>query len=107
MGNTRKRRAGAKEYVFNYYGCKDVIIKEGKKIYVYETILIEKAKKLLGYTQPVYSLYRDLHKSSSAKLIYGIRAICAEDFNNEGFLCKVNVNTAEGTDGLFMEDELE
>ena len=102
----RKRRADAVEYTFNFYGCKDVIMTVNKKVYVYEPVLMNMAKRISGYTQPVYSLYRDLHKSKSGIDIHGVRAICVDDFNEEGFLCKIKVSTAEGTNALFMEDDI-
>lgn len=102
----RKRRTDAKGYTFQFFDCKDIVIEKDGKTYVYETVLIRRAKNLTGYEQPVYSLYRDLHKSTSAKVIYGVRAICIEDFNNEGFCCKVEIYTTKGKDALFIEDEL-
>lgn len=103
---SRKRRVDAKFYEFQFFDCGDIVIEKDGKTYVYETVLIRRAKNLTGYEQPVYSLYRDLHKSTSAKMIYGVRAICIEDFNKEGFCCRVKVRKEKGKDALFIEDEL-
>lgn len=103
---SRKRRTDAKFYEFQFFDCKDIVIEKDGKTYVYETVLIRRAKNLTGYEQPVYSLYRDLHKSRSARVIYGVRAICIEDFNAEGFCCKVTVSKSRGKDALFIEDDL-
>lgn len=103
---SRKRRVDAKFYEFQFFDCENIVIEKDGKTYVYETVLIRRAKNLTGYEQPVYSLYRDLHKSTSAKVIYGVRAICIEDFNKEGFCCKVKVYKEKGKDALFIEDEL-
>ena len=102
----RKRRNDAKGYEFNLFDCEGLIINDGGKAYVYETVLIRKAKEITGYEQPVYSLYRDLHKAKSAKNIYGVRAICIDDFNKENFCCKVSVSTKKGKSSLFVHDTL-
>lgn len=103
---SRKRRSDAKRYEFHLFNCGGLFIQENKKVYMYEAVLIRKAKEITGYEQPVFSLYRDLHKAKSVKDIYGMRAICLEDFNNEGFCCKVFVDTAPGKSALFVRDEL-
>lgn len=102
----RKRRADATFYEFKFFDCGDIIIEKDGKTYVYETVLVRRARNLAGYAQPVYSLYRDLHKTASAKVIYGVRAICVEDFNAEGYCCKVSISKSKGKDALFIEDEL-
>ncbi len=106
MNNQRKRRKDAVKYEFDLYGCKDYFIKVDGKTYVYESVVVREARKVAGYTQPVYSLYRDLHKSASGKDIHGVRAICLSDFNAEVHLCSVNMYADEGKNVLHMTDEL-
>lgn len=103
---SRKRRSDAKKYEFHLYNCEGLVILENKKVYMYEAVLIRKAKEITGYEQPVYSLYRDLHKAKSVKDIYGMRAICLEDFNHEDFCCKVFADTAPGKSALMVLDEI-
>ena len=103
---SRKRRSDAKKYEFHLCNCEGLVIHENKKVYMFETVLIRKAKEITGYEQPVFSLYRDLHKAKSTKDIYGMRAVCIEDFNSEDFCCKVYVSTAPGKSALFVHDEM-
>ena len=111
MSNVRKRRVDAKEYTFVFNGHSDVLIgqydKSKKKTFVYEAVILKLAKKLSGYNQSVYSLYRDLHKSKSASEIFGLRAICIEDFNQENLCCKLQFNDAPGKDALMIQDVLQ
>lgn len=102
----KKRRKDAVSYTFQFFGCKDVMMSIDGKTYVYEPVLMRLAKTVANYTQPTYSLYRDLHKAASARDIHGVRAVCIEDFNDENFLCKINVSEAEGANALFIEDSL-
>jgi hypothetical protein len=51
------------------------------RTYVYEPVIMKKAKDVAKYEQPVFSLYRDLHKSKACKDIFGIRAIDIDAFN--------------------------
>jgi len=106
MSKERKRRKDAVGYQFDLYGCADYLMKIDGKVYAYESVIVREARKVAGYTQPVYSLYRDLHKSASGKDIHGVRAICIEEFNKEGHLCSVNMYAKEGKNALLMEDEL-
>lgn len=106
MLKARKRRANAVGYQYNLYGCADYLFKSEGKTYIYEPVLMREAKKLAGKSQALFSLYRDLHKSTSCKIIYGVRAVCADDFNHENFLCKIKVSAEAGTNALFMEDNL-
>lgn len=103
---SRKRRSDAKKYEFHLFNCEGLVILENKKVYMFEAVLIRKAKEITGYEQPVFSLYRDLHKAKSVKDIYGMRAICLEDFNHEDFCCKVFVNTVPGKSALMILDEI-
>lgn len=102
----KKRRKDAVSYTFKFFGCKGVIMSIDGKVYVYEPVLMHLAKTVSNYAQPTFSLYRDLHRAVSARDIYGVRAICVEDFNNENFLCKISISEAEGTNALFIEDGL-
>lgn len=102
----KKRRKGSLSCEFKFFGCKDVMMNIDGKVYVYEPVLMRLAKTVSNYTQPTYSLYRDLHKAVSARDIHGVRAICVEDFNSENFLCKISISEAEGTNALFIEDSL-
>ena len=102
----KKRRRDAVRYSFQFFGCKDVIMDIDGKRYVYEPVLMRLAKTVSNYTQPTYSLYRDLHKAESARDIHGVRAICVEDFNKENFLCKVTVSVGKGKNALFIEENL-
>lgn len=106
MPKERKRRKDAVSYQFDLFGCTDYLMKVDGKIYAYESVIVREARKIAGYTQPVYSLYRDLHKSACGKEIHGVRAICLEDFNAESHLCKVNMYTEKGKNALLMNDEL-
>ena len=105
MDKTRKRRRDAVRYDFYFFDCPDCLIKQGKKTYVYEAVIVRLAKKLVNYAQPVYSLYRDLHRCGSFKYIYGMRAICLEDFNAENMCCTVHVSAEPGKDVLMLEDD--
>ena len=102
----KKRRKDAVGYMFKFFGCKDVVMNIDGKVYVYEPVLMRLAKTVANYTQPTYSLYRDLHRAQSARDIHGVRAICVEDFNNENFLCKISVSEAKGLNVLCIEDSL-
>ena len=104
----RKRRVDAVSYTFHFYGCKDLIVKqEAGKTYVYAAVLLKRAKRLTnGYSQAVSSLYRDLRRAVSSKDIYGIRAICIEDFNREHLCCSVKVFEENGKDALMFTDEI-
>ena len=106
MSKQRKRRRDAVEYHFDLYGCSDYLMKVDGKTYAYESVIVREARKVAGYTQPVYSLYRDLHKSASGKDIHGVRAICLDDFNAEVHLCSVSMYADEGKNVLHMTDEL-
>lgn len=106
MSQIRKRRKDAVGYHFDLYGCGDYLMEVDGKVYVYESVIVREARKVAGYTQPVYSLYRDLHKSASSKDIHGVRAICLDDFNAEVHLCTVNMYVDEGKNVLSMTDEL-
>lgn len=108
MSNQRKRRKDAVKYEFDLYGCKDYFIKVAGKTYVYESVVVREAKKVFGnkYTQPIYSLYRDLQRTASAKDIYGLRAVCLEDFNSEGHLCSIRMFEEEGHSVMMFEEEL-
>lgn len=106
MPNLKKRRAGAVKYQFNLYGFADYIMKVDNKEYVYKTVLVREAKRVVGLTQPLYSLYRDLNKAAGTKDIHGVCAVCVNDFNMEGHLCSVKVFAEEGKSSLFMEDEI-
>ena len=94
MSQTRKRRKDAVGYKFKLYGLATCTIyfSDRKKIYIYEAVIMREAKKVAGHTQALYSLYRDLHKTASALTIYGMRAICFEDFNAENHLCKLEIH---------------
>jgi hypothetical protein len=106
MSQIRKRRKDAVSYQFDLYGCSDYLMKVDGKVYAYESVIVREARKVAGYTQPTYSLYRDLHKSASSKEIHGVRAICLEDFNAEEHLCTVHMYTDEGKNALLMTDEI-
>lgn len=106
MSQTRKRRKDAVSYQFDLFGCADYLMKVDGKVYAYESVIVREARKVAGYAQPTYSLYRDLHKSACAKDIHGVRAICIEDFNKEGHLCSVRMFAEEGKNALTMEEEL-
>ena len=106
MPNAKKRRIDAVRYQFNLFGCADYIMNVDGKDYVYKTVIIREAKKVVGLTQPLYSLYRDLNKTCSTKDIHGVIAVCVEDFNAEGHLCCIQINAEEGKSSLFVEDEI-
>lgn len=105
MPKERKRRKDAVQYEFDLYNCKDYLIKDGNKTYVFQSVIAREATKLCGKTRPVSSLYRDLHRAKSAKEIYGVRAICLEDFNNEGLLCTVHMYPEKGEGVLKFYEE--
>ncbi len=94
MSQTRKRRKDAVGYKFKLYGLATCTIyfSDSKKVYIYEAVLTREAKKVAGHTQALYSLYRDLHKTASATTIYGMRAICFDDFNAENHLCRLEIH---------------
>ena len=96
----RKRRADAMECTFKFYNCATLIIKLEGKIYLYEPVIMKKAKAVAKYEQPVFSLYRDLHKTKCATTIFGIRAIDIEGFNNENHCCKLSICLGSGRDML-------
>lgn len=94
MSKERKRRKDAVGYKFKLYGLDacTFCIKERKKVCIYEAVIMREAKKVAGHTQALYSLYRDLHKTASAITVYGMRAICFDDFNAENHLCKLEIH---------------
>lgn len=94
MSKERKRRKDAVGYKFKLYGLATCTIyfSDRKKVYIYEAVIMREAKKVAGHTQALYSLYRDLHKTASATTIYGMRAICFDDFNAENHLCKLEIH---------------
>lgn len=107
MGKTRKRRTDAVQWTFHFYGCADYVMKVKGKSYVYDTVLSRLAKQVAGEnTAPVFSLYRELHRTACAMDIHGVRAICIEDFNAEGRNCTINVFTEEGKNCLMFEEEI-
>jgi hypothetical protein len=94
MSKERKRRKDAVGYKFKLYGLAACTIYLGspKKVYIYEAVIMREAKKVAGHSQALYSLYRDLHKTTSATTIFGMRAICFENFNAENHLCKLEIH---------------
>ena len=94
MSKERKRRKDAVGYKFKLYGLATCTIYLGdpKKVYIYEAVIMREAKKVAGHSQALYSLYRDLHKTTSATTIFGMRAICFENFNAENHLCKLEIH---------------
>lgn len=94
MVKERKRRKDAVGYKFKLYGLATctIYLSDPKKIYIYEAVIMREAKKVAGRTQALFSLYRDIHKSQSATTIFGMRAICADDFNAENHLCKLEIH---------------
>lgn len=94
MSKERKRRKDAVGYKFKLYGLATctIYVSDREKCYLYEAVIMREAKKAAGHTQALYSLYRDLHRSVSATTIYGMRAICFEDFNAENHLCKLEIH---------------
>ena len=94
MTKERKRRKDAVGYKFKLYGLAacTIYISDREKIYIYEAVIMREAKKVAGRSQALFSLYRDVHKSHSATTIYGMRAICADDFNAENHLCKLEIH---------------
>lgn len=96
----RKRRVDAMECTFKFYNCATVTIFMEGKIYVFEPVIMKKAKAVAKYEQPLFSLYRDLHKSKAIKEIFGIRAVHIDGFNAEGHCCKLSVNQGPGKDTL-------
>lgn len=97
---SRKRRADATEYLFKFYNCATVEINVSGKPYLFLPVVMAKAKALAPYEQALFSLYRDLSKSASVKTIYGIKAVCLDDFNAEGHCCKVQIFLGDGKDEL-------
>lgn len=95
--SNRKRRVDAVAFTFHMYNCKDVIINLDDKDYIYEPVLIRKAKEIVPQGPAIWGLYRDLHKAESVREIYGIRAVCVDDFNKENMLCKVEIHKGAGT----------
>ena len=100
----RKRRKDAVGYKFKLYGLATCLIKVEKKYYVYETVITREAMKVAGHTQALYSLYRDLHRTESAKTIFGIRAICFDDFNAENHLCKLEIHQEGLSEDSLVEE---
>lgn len=98
----RKRRADAMECTFKFCNCATVTIFMENKIYVFEPVIMKKAKAVAKYEQPVFSLYRDLHKSKAVKEIFGIRAIDIDGFNAEGHCCKLAIVQKAGKDELIV-----
>lgn len=94
MNRQRKRRRDAVGYKFKLYGLATctICVSDPKKVYIYEAVITREAKRVAGHTQALYSLYRDLHRTTSAKTIFGMRAICFEDFNAENHLCKLEIH---------------
>lgn len=99
---TRKRRVDAMECTFKFCNCKDIKIESEGKTYIFEPVIMKKAKAVAKYEQPVFSLYRDLHKTKCAKEIYGIRAIDIAGFNDEGHCCKITMVASAGKDELVV-----
>lgn len=97
MTKERKRRRDAVGYKFKLFGCAAYLIKLDGKYYMYEAVIMREAKKAAGRSQALFSLYRDIHKAQSSTIIYGMRAICFDDFNNECHLCELEIH-AEGFD---------
>lgn len=98
----RKRRADAMECTFKFYNCATVTIFMEGKIYVFEPVIMRKAKAIAKYEQPLFSLYRDLHKSKAVKEIFGMRAIDIDGFNAEGHCCKLTIVQGAGKDTLLV-----
>ena len=102
MEKNRKRRVDAMECTFKFCNCAPVVIKMEGKLYMYEPVIMKKAKTVAKYEQPVFSLYRDLHKTKAYKDIFGIRAIDIDGFNAEGHCCRINVKLSGGKDELIV-----
>ena len=102
MDKTRKRRADAMECTFKFCNCAEVTIFMEGRTYVYEPVIMKKAKAVAKYEQPVFSLYRDLHKSKAYKDIFGIRAIDIDAFNAEGHCCTLEIRQGSGKDELIV-----
>ena len=94
MSKERKRRKDAVGYKFKLYGLATctIYLSDPKKVYIYEAVIMREAKKVAGHAQALYSLYRDLHRTESAMTIYGMRAICIDDYNHEDHLCKLEIH---------------
>jgi hypothetical protein len=97
MTKERKRRKDAVGYKFKLYGLATCTIHLSDKDmraknYIYEAVIMREAKKVTGRSQALFSLYRDIHKSQSATTVFGMRAICADDFNAENHLCKLEIH---------------
>ena len=105
MPKERKRRKDAVSYKFKLYGLATctIYLKDREKVYIYEAVIMREARKVAGHTQALFSLYRDLHKTASATTIYGMRAICFEDFNAENHLCELEIHQ----EGLSENNSLE
>jgi hypothetical protein len=105
MLKERKRRRDAVGYKFKLYGLATctIYLRDREKSYIYEAVIMREARKVAGHTQALFSLYRDLHKTASATTIYGMRAICFEDFNTENHLCKLEIHQ----EGLSKDNSLE
>ena len=106
MSRIRKLRVDAILYEFHLYNCAKYLIEVDGKIYAYEAVILKLAKQISGYTQPVYSLYRDLNRTEHSREIYGMRAICISDYNSEGNGCKVFMYKEAGKNMLSMEDSI-
>lgn len=102
MSKMRKHRADGVSYKFRLFGCATYLIKLEGKFYIYEAVLMREAKKASAYTQALYSLYRDIHKTASARVVFGLRAICFDDFNKEGHLVNLEVHP----EGLSEQNEV-
>ena len=104
MDKARKRRVDAMECTFKFYNCAELTIyfSDSKKIYMFEPVIMKKAKAVVKYEQPVFSLYRDLRKSKAVKEIYGIRAIDIDGFNAEGHCCRIEIHQGSGKDTLLV-----
>lgn len=105
MSKERKRRKDAVGYKFKLYGLAacTIYLKDREKVYIYEAVIMREAKKVAGHTQALYSLYRDLHRTESATTIYGMRAICIDDYNYEDHLCKLEIHQ----EGLSKDSSVE
>lgn len=106
MPEERKRRKDAVYYEFYLYNCADYLIKYAGKTYAYQTVIMREATRLCGKTQAVFSLYRELHKTTKCLDIHGVRAICLDDFNAEHNLCLVHMFADKGKSCLTMLDSI-
>ena len=102
MEKARKRRVDAMECTFKFYNCaqQTIYISDRQKIYMFEAVIMKKAKAVAKYEQPVFSLYRDLHKTKAWMMVYGMRAIDIDGFNAEDHCCKLEIHQGAGQDTL-------